>query len=66
MKRRDYLALTIGFVLILGLIILNLILARDMEDHIERVSRECAEKGYGIKATYTKEGDKFYVCNEDN
>lgn len=36
-----------------------------MEKHIEKVSKECAEQGYGIKATYTNTGDKFYVCDKD-
>lgn len=50
--------------LVLVVIGLNTIIDNDMEKHIERVSQECAEKGYGIKAKYTKEGDKYYVCNK--
>lgn len=50
--------------LVLVAIVLNKIIDNDMEKHIERVSQECAEKGYGIKAKYTKEGDKYYVCNK--
>lgn len=50
--------------MILILIGLNKILANDMEKHIEKVSEECASEGYGIKAKYTKEGDKYYVCNK--
>ena len=50
--------------LVLVVIGLNKIIDNDMEKHIERVSQECAEKGYGIKAKYTKEGDKYYVCNK--
>lgn len=42
-----------------------IILSKDMEEHIEKVSKECASQGYGIKASYTKEGDKFYICNKD-
>lgn len=38
-------------------------LENEMENHIEKVSQECASQGYGIKAKYTKEGDKYYVCN---
>lgn len=47
-------------IVMLGLI---KILDNDMENHIEKVSQECAEKGYGIKAYHTKDGDKFYTCN---
>lgn len=46
-------------------IILSNILSKDMEEHIEKVSKECASQGFGIKASYTKEGDKFYICNKD-
>ena len=46
-------------------IILSNILSKDMEEHIEKVSKECASQGYGIKASYTNEGDKFYICNKD-
>ena len=51
-------------ILLFLIIILNNILNNDMEKHIEKVSKECALQGYGIKATYTKEGDKYYVCNK--
>lgn len=64
MKRENIIVLII-MIAFLGFILLNSLLARDMEEHIERVSKECAEKGYGIKAAYTKEGDKYYVCNEE-
>lgn len=47
------------------LILLSNILEKDMEEHIEKVSKECASQGYGIKAIYTKEGDKFYICDKD-
>ena len=52
-------------ILLLTFVILGLItiLNNDMERHIEKVSKECAEKGYGIKAYHTKDGDKFYTCN---
>ncbi len=46
-------------------IILSNILSKNMEEHIEKVSKECASQGFGIKASYTKEGDKFYICNKD-
>ena len=54
------------FIIPITLIILGLnkILTNDMEKHIEQVSQECALEGYGIKAKYTKEGDKYYVCNK--
>lgn len=50
---------------IIILILLSNILEKDMEEHIKKVSKECASQGYGIKATYTKEGDKFYICDKD-
>jgi hypothetical protein len=37
---------------------------REMEEHIERVSKECASQGYGITVKYTNEGDKYYVCKK--
>lgn len=58
----------IGILVISGIVVIILlssILANDMEEHIERVSKECASQGYGIKATYTKERDKFYICDKD-
>lgn len=66
MKKENYITLGICLILVIGILILNSILEKDMEKHIEKVSRECAEKGYGIKASYTSTGDKFYICNEDN
>ncbi len=36
----------------------------DEERHIERVSKECSEQGYGIIATYGNDGEKYYVCNK--
>lgn len=50
---------------ILIIILLSNILEHDMEEHIERVSKECASQGYGIKAYYTNQGDKFYKCDKD-
>lgn len=46
-------------------IILSNILSKDMEEHIEKVSKECTSQGYGIKASYTKDGDKFYKCDTE-
>lgn len=57
--------IALGFAtIILSIIFISEYFDREMEEHIERVSQKCAEKGYGIKANYTKEGDKYYVCNE--
>lgn len=57
--------IALGFVtVILSIVFIGEYLDKEMEEHIERVSQECAKKGYGIKANYTKEGDKYYVCNE--
>lgn len=53
----------VGLVVLFIFITLSNILENDMEKHIEKVSQECASQGYGIKAYYTKEGDKFYKCN---
>ena len=55
----------IGIVLaILLIIFLSTTLSNDMKKHIEKVSKECASQGYGITAKYTKEGDKYYVCDK--
>jgi uncharacterized protein YpmS len=55
-------------VLGIGIIILSFIMISNYlsyEDNkaLEKRSRECASEGYGIKVSYTKEGDKYYVCN---
>lgn len=50
---------------ILIIILLSNILEKDMEEHIEKVSKECASQGYGIKAYYTNQCDKFYKCDKD-
>ncbi len=50
---------------VLIIILLSNILENDMETHIEKVSKECASQGYGIKAYYTNQGDKFYKCDKD-
>lgn len=55
--------LGIGVVIILFIAIGNYF-DREMEEHIERVSKECASQGYGITAKYTNEGDKYYVCKK--
>ena len=64
MKLRSWVkyALVIGGLLIM-IVILTQILNNNEQKSIERRSQECAEKGYGIKAQYTKEGDRYYVCN---
>lgn len=53
------------YIALMVVIILSNILSKNMEEHIEKVSKECASQGFGIKASYTKEGDKFYICNKD-
>ena len=35
-----------------------------MDNHIEKISQECAEQGYGIIATYGNDGEKYYVCKK--
>lgn len=54
--------LGIGVVILLFIAIGNYF-DREMEKHIERVSKECASQGYGIKSYYTNQGDKFYKCD---
>lgn len=61
--KENILAVIIGGAILL-IIILSTILSNDMEEHIEKVSKECASQGYGITAKYTKEGDKYYVCDK--
>lgn len=61
--KENILAVIIGIAILL-IIILSTILSNDMEEHIEKVSKECASQGYGITAKYTKEGDKYYVCDK--
>lgn len=61
--KENILAVIIGMAILL-IIILSTILSNDMEEHIEKVSKECASQGYGITAQYTKEGDKYYVCDK--
>lgn len=51
-------------VVILLFIAINNYFDREMEEHIEKVSSECASQGYGITAKYTNEGDKYYVCKK--
>jgi len=54
------LAIASVFFLFIGI---NNYFESEMEKHIEKVSSECAKKGYGIKSYYTNSGDKFYKCN---
>lgn len=61
--KENILAVIVGGAILL-IIILSTILSNDMEEHIEKVSKECASQGYGITAKYTKEGDKYYVCDK--
>lgn len=64
-RLRPWVKVTLFVIAMLLIIIgLNKMLDNDMEKHIEKVSQECALKGYGIRAEYTKEGDKYYVCNK--
>ena len=44
------------------MIIALCILSNDTEKSIEKVSKECAEQGYGIASKYTKSGDIYYIC----
>ena len=53
--------LLIAIIIFISLII---VINNDMENHIEKVSNECAMQGYGITAKYTKEGEKYYVCKK--
>lgn len=57
------LGVLILIIIIIFVALIN-VLNNDMEEHIERVSNECAMQGYGITAKYTKEGDKYYVCKK--
>ena len=60
----------ISFIKILGIIAIiiffviigNYLVSEDNKS-LEKKSKECASEGYGIKVSYTKEGDKYYVCN---
>lgn len=54
----------LAFITILStlLIIINYLSYEDNKN-LEKKSAECASEGYGIKVSYTKEGDKYYVCN---
>lgn len=54
----------LAFITILSalLIIINYLSYEDNKN-LEKRSAECASEGYGIKVSYTKEGDKYYVCN---
>lgn len=60
----------IFFIKILGIIaiiiffvIIGNYLSYEDNKNLEKRSAECASEGYGIKVSYTKEGDKYYVCN---
>lgn len=65
-EQKEKRIITIGL-LVLGLLFIFLMssLQNQEEQHIQKVSSECAKKGLGIEPSYTKEGDKFYVCQEN-
>lgn len=54
--------LGIGVVILIFISIVNHF-DREMEEHIEKVSIECASQGYGITVKYA-EGEKYYVCKK--
>ena len=61
---RIFLLKILGIVLlILFFIIIGNYLVSDDNNSLEKKSKECALEGFGIKVAYTKEGDKYYVCN---
>ena len=54
----------LGIIIIISSIIMMFdYLSYEDDRTLERKSTECAAEGYGIKVSYTKEGDKYYVCN---
>lgn len=54
----------LGIIIIISSIIMVFdYLSYEDNKALEKRSRECASEGYGIKVSYTKEGDKYYVCN---
>lgn len=63
-KKTQIIIILLVLLVIITFYVLNKISNNDMEKHIERVSQECAEKGYGIEANYTNQGDKFYICKK--
>ena len=54
--------LGIGVVILIFISIVNHF-DKEMEEHIEKVSIECASQGYGITVKYA-EGEKDYVCKK--
>lgn len=55
---------TLGIIaIIIFFVIIGNYLATEDNKNLEKRSAECASEGYGIKVSYTKEGDKYYVCN---
>lgn len=68
MKRRKLKSWVVNslITIVLTIVLVGLIqkVNADEERHIERVSKECSEKGYGIIATYGNDGEKYYVCNK--
>lgn len=61
-KRNKNIFTGVVILLVLALVVLGNVIKAQEEQHIQRVSEQCAEQGKGITPTYTKEGDKFYVC----
>ena len=54
----------LGIIIIISSIIMVFdYLSYEDDRTLEKKSTECAVEGYGIKVSYTKEGDKYYVCN---
>ena len=52
----------VGVVILIFISIVNHF-DKEMEEHIEKVSIECASQGYGITVKYA-EGEKYYVCKK--
>lgn len=62
-KLRPWVIYTLIILIVMGVLIgIQNFLTNDMNNHIERVSKKCAEQGYGIEIHYTKEGDEYYAC----
>lgn len=61
---REFLLKILGIIMIvLFLVIMGNYFKLEDKKSLEKRSIECATEGYGIKVAYTKEGDKYYVCN---
>ena len=62
--KKYYVGLIVILFSLLSIVVLLNISNAQYIDHIERVSKECASEGYGIKLQYTSSGDEYYVCNK--